>query len=200
VTGPGNAAAPLTPPASALRRAEQRAADAVGALLVLWGFKRQMGRVWTVLFLSDRPLTAAEACDRLGISTGLLSMTLADLRAWGVVRSLSVPGDRKARWVAETDVWRLVRHVLASRERRALEAALASFESALEGARRALAGADPAARGAARVRAERLARLAGLTRSALAILQALLRGARADLGPLRSPSGALAAGRRAGGA
>ena len=54
MTGPGNAAAPLGPPTSALRRAEGRAADAVGALLVLWGFKRQMGRVWTVLYLSER--------------------------------------------------------------------------------------------------------------------------------------------------
>ena len=70
MSGPGNAATPLAPPPSVLRRAEQRAADAVGTLLVLWGFKRQMGRVWTVLYLSDRPLTAAEACERLGSPPG----------------------------------------------------------------------------------------------------------------------------------
>ncbi len=106
--GAGNAAAPLPPPPPPLRRAEQRAADAVGALVELWGFKRQMGRVWTILYLSERPLTATEACDRLGISTGLLSMTLADLRAWGAVRTVTAPGERRERFEAEPQVWRLV--------------------------------------------------------------------------------------------
>ena len=135
MSGPGNAATPLAPPTSALRRAEQRAADAVGALLELWGFKRQMGRVWTVLFLSERPLTAAEACERLGISTGLLSMTLAELRAWGAVRTVTVPGERRERYEAEVQVWRMVLRVLGSRERGALDEALRAFEGALEEAR-----------------------------------------------------------------
>ena len=171
--GPGNAAAPLSPPTSALRRAEQRAADAVGALLVLWGFKRQMGRVWTVLFLSDRPLTAAEACDRLGISTGLLSMTLADLRAWGAVRKVTVPGERRERYEAEVQVWRMVLRVLGSRERGALEEALRAFEASLEEVRASTADADPEVRAAARFRADRLARLVAHTRGAAGLLRIL---------------------------
>lgn len=169
----GGAATPLPPPASALRRAEQRAADAVGALLVLWGFKRQMGRVWTVLFLSDRPLTAAEACERLGISTGLLSMTLADLRAWGAVRTVTVPGERRERYEAEVQVWRMVLRVLGSRERGALDEALRVFEASLEEVRPSLLDADPTVRAAARFRAERLARLVAHTRAAASLLRVL---------------------------
>src|SRR5215467_294282 len=45
-------------------------ADAVGALMEFWGFKRVMGRLWTVLYLSGEPLTAAELCERLAISSG----------------------------------------------------------------------------------------------------------------------------------
>src|SRR5918912_881500 len=59
-------------------REEERAlvhelADAVGALMEFWGFKRVMGRLWTVLYLTGEPLSAAELCDRLAISTGAVS-------------------------------------------------------------------------------------------------------------------------------
>src|SRR5512136_937496 len=117
--------------AQALARADLAVADAVGALMELWGFRRQLGRIWAVLFLSDRPLAAPELCERLGISTGLLSMSLAELRRWGVVGGVAVPGDRKEHYRAETDVWRMVRRVLAEREKRAVEEALAVFEAAL---------------------------------------------------------------------
>jgi DNA-binding transcriptional regulator GbsR (MarR family) len=139
----------------------------------LWGFRRQMGRVWTILFLSDRPLTAPEACERLGISTGLLSMTLADLRAWGAVRTVAAAGERRERYEAEPQVWRLVLQVLGKRERRALEEALHAFEAALAEVRAGAAGADAGARAAVRFRAERLIRLVAYTRGAAGLLRAL---------------------------
>jgi DNA-binding transcriptional regulator GbsR (MarR family) len=173
VTPPSGAARPLSSPPPGLRRAEARAADAVGALLELWGLKRQMGRVWTVLYLSERPLTAAEACERLSISTGLLSMTLADLRAWGAVRTVTVPGERRERYEAEVQVWRMVLRVLGSRERGALDEAVRAFEGALAEARASLADADPAVRAAARFRADRLGRLVAHTRGAVGLLRIL---------------------------
>src|SRR2546423_817881 len=56
-----------------------RVADAVGALMESWGFKRNMGRMWAVMYLEDHPLTAAELGDRLGLSTGAVSMLLSEL-------------------------------------------------------------------------------------------------------------------------
>ena len=103
------AAAPLPAPPSGLRRAELRAADAVGTLMELWGFKRQLGRVWTILFLSEAPLTSAEACERLGISTGLLSMSLAELRA------SMVDADPEVRAAARFRAERLTRLVALTR-------------------------------------------------------------------------------------
>src|SRR5512133_2389258 len=135
-------AAPPRPPSHTspgLRRADLAAADAVGTLMELWGFRRQLGRVWAVLFLSDRPLAAPELCRRLEISTGLLSMSLAELRRWGVVHPVQIAGDRKDHFEAETNVWRLVARVLREREQHAVEDALATFERALHDARAALA-------------------------------------------------------------
>ncbi|WP_242339198.1 GbsR/MarR family transcriptional regulator [Anaeromyxobacter sp. SG66] len=184
------------PPATshALTRSDLAVADAVGALMELWGFRRQLGRVWAVLFLSERPLAAPELCDRLHISTGLLSMSLAELRHWGVVRTVAVPGDRKEHFEAETNVWRLVANVLRAREKRAVEEALATFERVLHELRAAMADVDPGVKAAARFKVRRLEHLADLCRAALNVLKLLVDSARVDAGPLKAISDAL--GRR----
>jgi len=188
---------PASPPSYALQRADLAVADAVGALMELWGFRRQLGRVWAVLFLSDRPLAAPELCGRLEISTGLLSMSLAELRRWGVVRPVEVPGDRKEHYEPETNVWKLVARVLREREKRAVEGALAAFERALHDVRAALVDVDPAVKAAARFKAKRLELLVDLSRAALNVLRVLVESARADAGPIRALSAALGRGRRA---
>lgn len=175
----------------ALQKVDLAVADAVGALMELWGFRRQLGRIWAVLFLCDRPLAAPELCDRLQISTGLLSMSLAELRRWGVVRSVDVPGDRKEHFEAETNVWKLVARVLREREKGAVEGALATFERALRDVRAALADVDAEVKAAARFKARRLEVLAGLSRAALGVLKVLVDSARADVGPIKALSEAL---------
>ena len=100
-------------------------ADTVGALMEFWGFKRTMGRVWTTLYLLGEPLSAAELCDGLAISTGAASMTLTELEHWGVVRRSRKPGDRREYFEAETDIWRMVSRVLRERELVQVERALA---------------------------------------------------------------------------
>jgi DNA-binding transcriptional regulator GbsR (MarR family) len=175
----------------ALQRAELRVADAVGALMDLWGFRRQLGRIWAVLYLSDRPLAAPELRERLQISTGLLSMTLSELRRWGVVRSVAIRGERKEHFEAETHVWKMVRRVLAERERKAVEGALTAFEEALADVRGALADVDPRVKAAARHQVERLSQLVALTRGVLGMLKVLLETARLDLAPLKALSEAV---------
>jgi DNA-binding transcriptional regulator GbsR (MarR family) len=179
----------------ALQRAELSVADAVGELMELWGFRRQLGRIWAVLFLSERPLAAPDLCERLQISTGLLSMSLAELRGWGVVRSVDVPGDRKEHFEAETNIWALVRRVLAERERRAIERALQTVEAALRDVKGALADVDPRVKASARFRVHRLEQLVALCRTGLLMLGTLLDSARVDVGPLKAISAALTRGR-----
>ena len=175
----------------ALSRTELSVANAVGELMELWGFRRQLGRIWAVLFLSDRPLAAPDLCDRLKISTGLLSMSLAELRSWGVVRSVAVPGDRKEHFEAETNIWSLVRRVLAERERKAIEAALTTVEAALTDVKGALHDVDPRVKAAARYRIQRLEQLVALCRVGQGLLKVLLDSARVDMGPLKLLSDAL---------
>src|SRR5512143_2199301 len=95
-----------------------KVADAVGALIEGWGFKRNMGRMWAVLYLEDHPLTAAELGDRLGLSTGAVSMLLADLMQWGIVKKAWVVGERREHYEAETSIWKMVSRVFRDRELR----------------------------------------------------------------------------------
>jgi DNA-binding transcriptional regulator GbsR (MarR family) len=121
-------------------------------------------------------------------------MSLAELRRWGVVRSVEIAGDRKEHFEAETNVWKLVARVLREREKRAVEGALATFEGVLADLRLALADVDPAVKRAARFKAKRLELLADLSRAALNVLRLLVDSGRADAGPIRILSEAL--GRR----
>lgn len=97
-------------------RAELEVAETIGQLMHFWGFKRPMGRMWTVLYLSPDPLGAAELGDRLHMSAGAVSMNLNALLKWGAIRRTWRPGERRDYYECETSVWKLVRRVLRERE------------------------------------------------------------------------------------
>ena len=156
-------------------------ADAVGALMEFWGFKRVMGRLWTLLYLQDDALTAAELCEQLAISTGAASMTLTELEHWGVVRRSRKAGDRREYFEAETDIWRMVSRVLRERELVQVERALDIFEKA-----RALLAQKVPPGEYARVEMvnERIGRLADLARLGRGLLTAIVSQGKVDLAPL----------------
>ncbi|MCC6897616.1 MAG: hypothetical protein IT377_01510, partial [Polyangiaceae bacterium] len=79
------------------------AADAIGDVIEHWGFRKALGRVWTVLYLEDVPLSAAEIAERLSMSAGAVSTTLGELQRWGVAKRVWKPGQRKEFYEAETD-------------------------------------------------------------------------------------------------
>jgi HTH-type transcriptional regulator, glycine betaine synthesis regulator len=188
-------AAHYVPDAMATREEElsllHEVADAVGALMEFWGFKRVMGRIWTTLYLSEDPLSAAELCERLEISTGAASMTLTELERWGVVTRSRRPGDRREYFEAETDVWKMVSRVLRERELSQIERALEVFERARERLQRAVPPGEQAR--IARM-VERIGKLADLARVGRALLGAIVQQGRVDLAPLMR----FASGRRKG--
>lgn len=95
---------------------EAIAIDAVGNVIEFWGFKRNQGRVWALLYLRGEPLTAGELERELELSKGGVSMLLRDLERWGVIRRVRSPQDSAWRYAAETDLIRMVSHVIEERE------------------------------------------------------------------------------------
>ncbi len=127
------------------REAELRAADAMGRLMEFWGFRRHMGRLWTILYLSPEPMTTADLSETLQLSSSAVSLSLGELVHWGAVRKTWRPGERKDFYQAESSVWKLLRRVYERRELNLIREASEAFGDAqqhLDEVRRALGGED----------------------------------------------------------
>jgi DNA-binding transcriptional regulator GbsR (MarR family) len=168
----------------ALWRSEMLVSDAIGRLMEFWGFKRTMGRIWTVLYLSDEPLTAADLRDRLQISAGAVSMTVNELSRWGVVKRVWVKGDRRDFFTAEGNFWKMISRVLNERERVEILDAIDAMKEALEDLERKCKSDDVATRRRARVQKERIEQLLALARLGKQLLERLIRQGRVDATPL----------------
>jgi len=156
-----------------------KVADAVGALIEAWGFKRNMGRMWAVLYLEDHPLNATDLGDRLGISTGAVSMLLTELQEWGAIKKAWVVGERKEHYEAETNIWKMVSRVFRERELQWVKTALDAFESA-----NAELGPDGDTRHA--LIAARVTGLVQLAQVGAHLLEAMLSGEAVDSLPIKT--------------
>lgn len=143
-----------------------------------WGFKRNMGRMWCVLYLSDRPLAAADLGHILQLSTGAVSMTLAELTKWGVVKKSWVPGERRDYYEPETSIWKMVSRVFRERELVWIRTAGEAFETA----RRTL---PPGTDERTQLIAKRIEGLAQLAQVGAHLLEAMLQGEAVDSLPIK---------------
>jgi DNA-binding transcriptional regulator GbsR (MarR family) len=158
---------------------ERIVSDAIGRLMELWGFKRNLGRVWTVLYLAGGPLTAKQLRDRLQLSSGAVSMTLSELSRWGVARKVWVQGDRRDYVEAEANIWKMVSRVIRERELTEIVHAIETFEEALVSLEhQSLDSGDDTRR--AQVQRKRIEQLLELARLGRSMLEALISSARLD--------------------
>lgn len=114
-----------------LREASLLAADAIGDVIEHWGFRKGLGRVWTVLFIAGEAMPAGAIGDQLQMSAGAVSMSLTELQRWGVVHRVWRPGERKEFFEAETDFWRMISKVFDERERLLAESVRGRLEKAV---------------------------------------------------------------------
>lgn len=124
--------------------------EAWGAMGALWGINRSVARVHALLMATEGPLSLDEIAERLRISKGNASMSLRELRTFGVVRQVETPGDRRDFYVTEPDVWTMFFRILRERKRREFDPALEAIHRLLE---------RPGARGEVRGRLEQMADL-----------------------------------------
>lgn len=157
--------------------AELIAAEAIGDVIEHWGFRRVLGRVWTILFIAAEPLPAATIGERLSLSAGAVSMSLTELQRWGVVRRVFRPGERKEFFEAETDFWKMISKVFDERERLLAESVRGRLERAV-----ALIESRPRAPWADQ-RADRVRRLLSFVMVAETALDGFIRSRRVDFSP-----------------
>jgi len=165
---------------SSVTQAELEVADSVGRLMEFWGFKRPMGRIWTLLYLAPEPIGAAEIGEALRMSAGAVSMAMGELVKWGAVKKSWRPGERRDFYEAETSIGRLVQRVLRERELSLVR----GFGEALEAAQRALPNDRGERAKALSFKRERLGELRRLAKLGEALLTALAAGKSVDPTPI----------------
>lgn len=124
--------------------------EAWGAMGSLWGINRSVARVHALLMANEEPLSLDDIADQLQMSKGNASMSLRELRTFGVVRQVEAPGDRRDFYVTEPDVWTMFFRILRERKRREFDPALDAIQRLID---------TPGASGAVRGRLEQMADL-----------------------------------------
>ena len=92
-----------------------------------WGVNRSVAQIHALLYLSDRPLTAEEIAETLGIARSNVSNSLRELGGWKLVRRVPVLGDRRDHFEAETDLWEMVTRIAQGRKEREIDPAAAAL-------------------------------------------------------------------------
>ena len=86
-----------------------------------WGINRTMAQIHALLLIADKPLSALEIKEELKISVGNANMNIRALIDWGLVHKELIPGQRKEFFVAEKDMWEVVKRIVIQRKKKELE-------------------------------------------------------------------------------
>ena len=92
-----------------------------GALGTSWGINRTMAQIHALLLISPAPLCADEIMETLQISRGNVNMNLRALMDWNLAFKELKTGERKEFFVAEKDMWQVMRNIIINRKKKELE-------------------------------------------------------------------------------
>jgi DNA-binding transcriptional regulator GbsR (MarR family) len=138
-----------------LWQSEVLVSDSIGRLIEFWGFKRNMGRLWAILYLSTR---------------------------WGVVKKVWLQGERRDHYAAEGNFWKMISRVFNERERVEVLDAIDIMEDAIRFLNDK--AKEPEERVRAQFQEERIRELLDLARLGKQLLDALIKEAKVDGSPL----------------
>lgn len=96
-----------------------------------WGVNRSVAQIHALLYLSERPLTADEIAETLGMARSNVSNSLKELGGWRLVRRVPVLGERRDHFAAETDLWEMVTRIAQGRKEREIDPAAAALRACL---------------------------------------------------------------------
>ena len=96
-----------------------------------WGVNRSVAQIHALLYLSERPLTAEDVADTLGLARSNVSNSLKELIGWKLIRRVPVLGDRRDHYEAETDLYEMVLRIAQGRKEREIDPAAAALRACM---------------------------------------------------------------------
>ena len=95
--------------------------DAWGNLGTSWGIPKTMAQIHALLLIATEPLNCDMIMEQLKCSRGNANTNIRALCEWQLVSKKCQDGCRKEYFVAEKDMWTIVRHVIINRKKKELE-------------------------------------------------------------------------------
>ena len=99
-----------------------------------WGVNRSVAQVQALLYLSEKPLTAEDIADALGMARSNVSTSIRELLAWKLIRRMPVLGDRRDHYESEADLWQIMSRIVQGRKEREIDPAVAAINDVLQAA------------------------------------------------------------------
>ncbi len=96
-----------------------------------WGVNRSVAQIQALLFLSEKPLTAEDIAEQLGMARSNVSNSLRELLNWKLISRVPVLGDRRDHYVAETDLWQMAHKVAQGRKEREVDPMVEAIRAAM---------------------------------------------------------------------
>jgi DNA-binding transcriptional regulator GbsR (MarR family) len=96
-----------------------------------WGVNRSVAQIHALLYLSERPRTAEDIADTLGMARSNVSNSLKELIGWKLIRRVPVLGDRRDHFEAETDLFEMVTRIAQGRKEREIDPAAAALRACM---------------------------------------------------------------------
>jgi len=118
-----------------VQEAKDKFIQSWGALGSSWGVNRTMAQIHALLLISPEALSADDIMEELKISRGNANMNIRALIDWGLVYKELKPGERKEFFVAEKDMWEVVKSIITQRKKKEMEPMLRVLDelSSVEG-------------------------------------------------------------------
>ncbi len=104
-----------------LDEGKERFIQSWGTLGSSWGITRTMAQIHALLLVAPEPLSAEDIMEQLQISRGNANMNIRALIDWNLVFKKLKPGERKEYFIAEKDMWQVVRNIIIQRKKKELE-------------------------------------------------------------------------------
>ena len=101
-----------------------------------WGVNRSVAQIHALLYLSERPLTAEDIAETLGLARSNVSNSIKELMAWRLIHRVPVRGDRRDHFEAETDIWEMVTRIAQGRKEREIDPAAEALRACMAEAER----------------------------------------------------------------
>jgi len=92
-----------------------------GEMGTRWGVNRSVAQIHALLYVSDKPKTAEEISETLGLARSNVSNSLKELLTWQLIRRVHVMGDRRDHFAAETDLWDMLLRIAIGRKQREID-------------------------------------------------------------------------------